>query len=174
VHQRRAAMSKLVNEANIRRVFEISLILKGFFALFEIAGGIAAYFVTQPFLLKLAETVTQNELRHHPDDVVANMLLRTAQDFSISTQRFTAFYLLTHGITKAFVIVGLLRRKLGYYPLAIILFGIFVVYQLYRFTFTHSPWLLAITVLDVLVIVLTWHEYRFLRQHRAAIESPRL
>jgi uncharacterized membrane protein len=165
----RPAMSKIFNEDNVRRAFEISLILKGFFALLEVAGGIAAYFVTQNFLLNLVTAITQNELRQDPDDLVANFLLQTAQGFSISTQRFTALYLLSHGATKLFVIVGLLRRKLWYYPLAIVLFGLFVAYQLYRFSFTHSVWLLVITLLDLLVIVLTWHEYNFMRKHRSAI-----
>ena len=122
----RPGMSKIFNEDNVRRAFEISLIIKGFFALLEIAGGITAYFVTQDFLLKLIMAITQNELQRDPDDLIANFLLQTAQDFSISTQRFTAFYLLTHGATKIFVIVGLLRKKLWYYPLAIVLFGLFV------------------------------------------------
>ena len=29
---------------------------------------------------------------------------------------------------------------------------------------THSPWLMAITILDIAVIAMTWHEYRFLRR----------
>jgi uncharacterized membrane protein len=162
-------MSNILNEDNVRRAFEISLILKGFFALLEIIGGIAAYFVTQDLLLKLIMAITQNELHRDPGDLIANFLLQTAQDFSISAQRFTAFYLLTHGATKIFVIVGLLRKKLWYYPLAIVLFGLFVAYQLYRYSFTHSVWLLVITLLDLLVIVLTWHEYNFMRKHRSAI-----
>ena len=36
-------------------------------------------------------------------------------------------------------------------------------YQLFRFRVTHSPWLLALTVVDIVVIWLTWHEYRYLR-----------
>ena len=58
------------------------------------------------------------------------------------------------------MIVGLLRGNLGYYPLAIAVFGAFIVYQLYRFTLSHSLWLILITVVDVVVIGLTWQEYR--------------
>ena len=43
------------------------------------------------------------------------------------------------------------------------IFGLFIVYQLYRLSLTHSLWLLVITAVDVLVIGLTWHEYRYLR-----------
>jgi uncharacterized membrane protein len=36
----------------------------------------------------------------------------------------------------------------------------FVVYQLYRFLFTHSLWLIALTVLDLIVAFLIWREYQ--------------
>jgi uncharacterized membrane protein len=39
--------------------------------------------------------------------------------------------------------------------------------QLYRYVFTHSPWLLVLTALDLVVILLTWHEYRLLRRMRS-------
>ncbi len=67
-------------------------------------------------------------------------------------------------MAELWLIIGLLREKLWYYPIAIIIFGLFTVYQLYRFSFTHSVWLLLITAVDVIVIGLTWHEYRYLRR----------
>ena len=79
-----------------------------------------------------------------------------------------ALYLLSHGVIKLFVIIGLLQQKLWYYPTALVIFGLFIVYQLYRFSFTHSPWLLVLTVLDIIVMWLTWHEYSYLRRTNAA------
>jgi hypothetical protein len=90
-----------------------------------------------------------------------------------STQLFTSFYLLGHGVIKIVLIVGLLREKLGYYPAAIAVFVLFVMYQIYRYTFTHSIWLLLITLLDIVVIWLTWHEYTYMRDHRPAVSSTR-
>jgi uncharacterized membrane protein len=49
---------------------------------------------------------------------------------------------------------------------ALVVFGLFIVYQLYRYTHTHSIWLLAITGLDIVVIMLTWYEFRHLRRLR--------
>nr|WP_258171938.1 DUF2127 domain-containing protein [Burkholderia contaminans] len=50
-----------------------------------------------------------------------------------------------------------------------IVFGLFIGYQVYRFTFTHSVWLLLVTALDIVVIALTWHEYRYLRNGQKAV-----
>ena len=153
-------------EKNIHLVFEISLIGKALFALLEIVGGILAYFISQALLLRVVTALTQDELVDDPHDFVANYLLHTAQNFSVGTQHFTALYLASHGIIKLFVIVGLLREKLWYYPLALVVFGLFIIYQLYRFSFTHSPWLLVLTVFDLAIMGLTWHEYRYLRRSR--------
>jgi uncharacterized membrane protein len=153
----------LAQEEKIHLAFEISLLLKGLFALGQIIGGIVAFFATKEFLLKTVSVLTQEELAEDPRDLVANFLLHSAQNLSISTQHFMALYLLTHGSIKLWLIIGLLREKLWYYPTAIVVFGLFIVYQLYRFNFTHSVWLLLITLVDVIVIALTWHEYKYLR-----------
>jgi uncharacterized membrane protein len=44
--------------------------------------------------------------------------------------------------------------------LTIAVFSAFSGYQLYRFTHTHSLALILFTVFDVLIIYLTWREYR--------------
>lgn|SRR5487761_797335 len=158
------ATKKLFNEATIHLIFEASLLVKGAFALFELAGGIIAYFISQRFLLDLMTEITQDELREDPQDVVANYLLHQAQHFSLSAQHFAAFFLLSHGVVKLWLIAGLLREKSCYFPIAIVVFALFIGYQLYRFSFTHSFLLLLITALDVVIIGLTWHEYRYLRR----------
>ena len=158
-------MKAAFDEKTFRLLFRISLLLKGAFSLLEIVGGILAYYVSQQYLVHLVTTITQEELTEDPRDFVAHFLIQSAQQLSVSAQHFAAFYLLSHGVIKTGLIVGLLREKLWYYPVSMLVFGIFVVYQLFRFQVTHSPWLMAITILDIAVIAMTWHEYQFLRRH---------
>jgi uncharacterized membrane protein len=132
----------------------------------DILAGISAYFVTQQFLFKLVERLMRTELLDNPNDVIASFLLTSVDHFSLSTRNFTAAYLLSHGVIKLWLIIGLLRGKLRYYPLAIAVFGAFIVYQLYRFTLSQSPWLVLITVVDLVVIALTWQEYRARHKHQ--------
>ena len=115
---------KLLAEKNIHFVFEMSLIFKWLFALLEIIGGVAAYLVSQHALLDLVHAITQAELAEDPRDLVANYFLQLVQNLSISTQHFTAFFLVSHGVIKLWLIIGLLR--------AIVVFGLFIAYQLYR------------------------------------------
>ena len=159
--------SIFADEKKIHLAFQLSLVLKGLFALAEIVGGIGAYYVSQDFLLSFVQRITQEELGKDPRDLIANYLLRSAQHLSVRALHFTAFYLLSHGAIKLWLITGLLREKLSYYPVAISVFALFIVYQLYRFSFTHSIGLILITIVDVVVIGLTWHEYRYLRRTMA-------
>lgn len=155
---------KLFDETKVHVAFEISLTLKGAFALAEIAASIFTYFITGQFLLDLVQAITRTELAEDPRDFVANYLLHAAQGLSVSSQHFTAFYLLSHGVIKLWLIIGLWQKKRGYYPAAIAVFGLFILYQVYRYSFTHSLLLLLITALDVVVIGLTWFEYQHLRR----------
>jgi uncharacterized membrane protein len=43
-------------------------------------------------------------------------------------------------------------------------FGAFILYQLYRFTFTHGLGLIALSAFDLLVIWLVYLEYRALKR----------
>lgn len=157
-------MKWLLDERNVHIAFEISLILKGAFALAEMATGIFAYLVTPQFVIDLAQAITHAELTEDPRDFVAIHLLQAAQDLSISSQHFAGFYLLSHGVIKLWLIMGLWRGKLTYFPAAIVVFGLFILYQIYRYSFTKSLLLLLITGLDGVVIWLTLAEYRHLRQ----------
>lgn len=162
-------------EKEIRFVFVASLILKGLFAFAETISGIGAYgisfagnvitgFLPQEFLLNFVQGITQEELLENPGDIVANYLLQAAQALSVNTLHFAALYLLVHGVVKLWLVIGLLRKRLWYYPTALVVFCMFIVYQAYRYTFTHSLALVFITIIDLVVVGLTWHEYQYLKR----------
>lgn len=160
--------SRLVNERYLHLAFDISVWVKGVDAVIEILGGGAAFFASHQLIVEIAAWLTQGELAEDPHDVIANYLMHAARHLSIGTQHFTAIYLISHGVIKLWLVVGLLRERLWYYPTALVVFSLFIVYQLYRYSATHSLWLIFITVVDLIVIVLTWHEYGYLRRRKGA------
>jgi uncharacterized membrane protein len=156
-----------MNEQKIHRIFEISVLLKGAHALLEIVGGIVLYLVSTDTVANLVKLLTQEELIEDPNDYVATHLLAAAQHFSVESKSFYAFYLLSHGLIKLLLVVGLLRERMWSYPASLVALGAFIVYQLYRFSYTHSPGLIALTIFDLFVIWLVWHEWRLrLRMQR--------
>lgn len=152
-------------ERAIRLFFDASLWLKALLALVEIASGITVWFASKETLLELGLRATRHAVPAHARDVVAAWLFHVVEGLSISAKLFAALYLVSHGVIKLWLVVGLLRRKLWYYPVAIVAFSLFIVYQLYRYTLTHSAFLIFLTALDVIVIALTLHEFRYLRRH---------
>ncbi len=148
-------------------LFRYSVLLKGLDAVLEIAGGIALWFISPEFIVRLTALLTRGELSEDPRDLVSNYLRHAASRLSLGGEHFMAIYLLGHGVVKLFVVVALLRNKLWGYPLSIIVFGGFIVYQVYRYTLTHSLGLIALTIFDLIVILLIWLEYRAVKQHRA-------
>ena len=149
-----------MNERNIHRIFQISVALKGLHALIEVAGGVALYLVSTDTIAGLVKFATQEELIEDPNDYVATRLLAMAQHFSVDSKSFYAFYLLSHGVIKLLLVVGLLRNRLWSYPASILALGAFIAYQLYRYSYTQAVGLIVLTVFDFAVIALIWHEWR--------------
>ena len=153
-------------EQRLHRFFEITLLLKALFAVGEIVAAIGVYIVPLGAVSDFVGAITRAELAARPDDLIAAHLADWAQNLSVSTKHFVALYLLSHGAIKLWVIIGLLRERLWYYPIALVVFTLFVIYQIHRYTLTHAVSLLLITLVDLVVLGLTWHEYRYLRGMR--------
>jgi uncharacterized membrane protein len=66
---------------------------------------------------------------------------------------------------KLLLVVGLLKNKLWSYPASFVVLGLFIAYQLYRFSYTHSVGLIVLTIFDVIVIGLICQEYSLVRRH---------
>ena len=137
-----------MREKSIHRIFVASVLAKGAHALIEIAGGLALYLLGSDLIARW--------IRPH------EWLVRS---FPLSEQHFYAFYLLSHGLVKSVIVIGLLREKLWAYPASFAVFSAFIVYQLYRYSFTHDLALIALSIFDLFVIALAVHEYRLLRKH---------
>jgi uncharacterized membrane protein len=140
-----------MQERRIHQIFVVSVAAKGVHALIEIAGGLALYLLSSDTIARwLGEVGRGSWLARH---------------FPVSEQDFYAFYLLSHGLIKTLIVVGLLRERLWAYPASFAVFGGFIAYQLYRYSFMHDVALIALSIFDAFVIALAVHEYRLLRKH---------
>jgi uncharacterized membrane protein len=154
-----------MQERRIHQIFEVSVLLKGVHALIECVGGLALVFTSTEAISRLVLRVTQDDFVEDHLDTLATHLETWANGFSVQAQHFYAFYLLSHGIVKMALMIGLLRRKLWAYPASIVVMLVFIAYQLYRYSYTHAAALLALTIFDLILIGLVWHEYRLMRHH---------
>ena len=153
-------MSTNQREKMVHVLFDISVISKGVDGALEIVGGALLSFVSPAHIHSLVRLLTQHELSEDPHDLLAGYLLQAAQHLTADAQIFAAVYLVWHGIVKVGLVIALLQKWFWAYPAAIGAFGLFLVYQLYRYAHTRSAWLLVLSVADVFVIVITWLEYK--------------
>jgi len=151
--------------------FEVGIGLKGLDGVLELIGGVLLLAVDPAHLSSLIQQLTQHELSEDPHDFIARVLVRFASGFTTEQQLFGALYLLSHGVVKIGLVAALWRRRLWAYPTAITIFGLFAVYQMYRFNYTHSWFLIPLTLLDAFVIWLTWVEYRRVRGDQVSAGS---
>lgn len=145
--------------------FKISIILKGLHALLEIVSGIFILFVTRGDIVNWVLALTQAELLEDPHDPMAHLIIHIATNLSVSAKHFVSWYLLGHGIVNIIPIYGLLRRQLWAYPTAIFILLGFIGYQVFRYFYTHSLWLIVFSAIDLFVLYLVMHEYRYLKKH---------
>jgi uncharacterized membrane protein len=139
--------------------FEIGLLLKGLNSLLEIAGGFLLLYFNPDRLHRLILLLTQHRLTQDPRDVLVLFIIKITSGYSVSTQHFGFIYLESHGFVKILIILLLFRKYLWAYPLSIVFLALFIIYQLYRFTYDPSAWLVYLSIFDALMIFLTWKEY---------------
>jgi uncharacterized membrane protein len=157
-------MTTLSEKKKIHSIFEISIILKGVHSIVEICGGILTLLISKTYLTNMVLAITQEEISEDPKDSIAHYLITASNNFSVGSQHFIALYLLLHGITKLVLVIGLQQKKMWAYPLSISVFGLFILYQLNRFYYNHSLWLVLLTLFDIALIWLTLQEYRFKKE----------
>jgi len=148
----------------IQIAFDVGIFFKGLDGVLEMVGGLLLFVVRPQTITGIITTLTQHELSEDPHDVIASQLFRLAQDFSASAQVFAGVYLLSHGLIKVVLVAALFRELLWAYPAAIVVFGLFIAYQMYRYVLEPSTSMIVLSVLDVMVIALTWLEYRRLKR----------
>ena len=154
--------------SKIHVAFEIGVMLKGLNGLLELIGGTLLLLFPPSTIQRFVVRLTQNELSRDPSDFIATHLRAAADQLSVGAKAFAAVYLLSHGVIKAVLVYGLIKDELWAFPWAIGVFGAFGVYQTYRYLVHPSGWLIALTVLDVIVIVLTWAEWQRVKRARPA------
>jgi uncharacterized membrane protein len=142
------------------KLFNLGIFIKGLDGVLEILGGILLFFVSSDNIVKVLRYLFQIEIIQDSKDAIANYLISIFQSLSLSAQLFASIYLLIHGIIKLWLMSSLSKRRLWAYPVSQVILGLFVIYQTYRYTHTHSSFLAFLTLFDILIIFLIGIEWK--------------
>jgi uncharacterized membrane protein len=151
------------------RLFLLSVWIKGVAGLLETLAGIPFFFVPAKTVESFIVLLTAPELAEDPNDWLAVTLRHAVRHFTVDTAFFAGAYLVIHGLIKIFLVTGLLLGRVWAYPTSLCFLAAFILYQMYRFLFTHSLWLIALTIIDVVVAFLIWREYQARKQSSTAV-----
>ena len=144
-------------------MFDVAIAIKALDGLLEIVAGYVLIFKPGwigPAVAAWAVTF----LIHHPFAPFAASIARWGDGLTLSTEHFASTYLVAHGAAKVFIAWGLVREKPWAFPVGLSVFGLLLVYQLYRFAHTHSTTLAVLIAVDGAVCYLIWREWRFRRE----------
>jgi len=144
----------------LHRVFTLGIWLKGFDGVLEIVGGVLLLVTNPSTLNRFVMVLTQHELVEDPKDWLATTMRHMVAQLSANTQLFGSLYLIIHGLVKLGIVVGVWQGYRSAYPVAIGFLSLFIAYQLYRLSYQPSLGLLLLTLFDVVIVGLTWREYR--------------
>ncbi|MGL4860664.1 MAG: DUF2127 domain-containing protein [Enterobacteriaceae bacterium] len=170
----RPLLVTLMNKLHL--AFLLSLLFKGMLAIVEVISGLLLWLLQGRILTLAADFINSHQASHTMlstslGDKICNGLEQAIGEITVQGSTFTLFYLISHGVIKLWLVAGLWRNKLYYYPVAITVFSLFIVYQLYRLSVSYSLLLVLLTVIDLIVIALIWTEYRRVR-HSVGFLSP--
>lgn len=141
------------------KIFEGGIIIKGISGLLELIGGFLLLFMNPDRLKRLLEFVTQRHIVNDPHNRFDAYLLHITQHFSSGSKAFGVAYLWIHAVIKLVAVIGILQNRLWAYPFSLIMLGLFIIYQLYSIIVDVSLGMILLTIFDVLIVWLIWHEY---------------
>lgn len=163
-------MEHLRGHSLLDRTFQLSITLKGLDGLLEIAG--AFFFLSRdPARVNaLLNAVTFHLLSPSQISFLAYHLLHASQAIAGHAPYFLFLFLMSHGVAKVTLVTALWFNRMWAYPMMIVMLVLFIIYQLYVMASNPTPFLMLLTLFDVLVIWLTKEEYakqRSLKSQRA-------
>ncbi len=141
----------------LHRSFQVGITLKGIDGVLEVIGGILVWFITPT---NGAVAAIGRHEQAGPHNFLVRHFFHSVHILANGDKFFVSSFLLSHGIVKIVLVAALWFNRLWAYPLMILVFGGFGIYQIYRLSYRFSSFLLALTIFDFVVVWLTWREYQ--------------
>jgi uncharacterized membrane protein len=148
-------------------LFRIALLVKAIDGAVELIAAVVLLLVSGATVHRLIDDVLSRDLLGPPDGSLARHFVAGTAEFASGNRTFAVVYLGLHGVVKLALVAALLRKWMPAYPVAVVVLGLFVIYEIYRATQTGSVLLPVLAAVDVAIIVMIVREYRLLRATRA-------
>jgi uncharacterized membrane protein len=145
----------------VHNSFRVTIFLKGINGAWETLVGVFFFIAQKHTVQQVMFWVIGRPDR--PGNLPGSFMARQIEGMS-AWQYFIGFYFLFYGLVNLFLVISLWQGKRWAFPAAIVFFTLFTVYLINKTIVHHSLVLLACTIFDIVVIILTWLEYKRLRE----------
>jgi uncharacterized membrane protein len=146
-------------QKTVHQVFKTITILKGIHAIIEILLGITLLILSKEFISNVIIISVDGRLVGDPSGIIARYISQFGVDLSLSIKLFFSFYLIGHGIVNFSLVYGIIKKPSIAYPISLVAFIGFLIYQTYSYFISSSLWMLLIILFDILFIGLLFYEY---------------
>ena len=130
------------------------------YGFFRIIFGLALLKVVGTPIIEVVSTLMSHELTEDPSDVLSSFITSLLTSHPLYITYFLAFYFIFWGIVDVVLSYNLIQHRLWAFPVSFVLITIFVLYEAVRFSHTHSVILLGVILIDIIILWLTWREYK--------------
>lgn len=145
-------------------IYDLGIIIKGIDGFLELAAGVLLW--VSPSLVHTLLMGIHNEFAegstHHIKQYIAQYVGHLDTQLAAAGLTFLIIFLISHGVVKLALVYALLKKIVQAYPIALVILGLFLVYQVYAFIREPSIGMALFSILDAVIIGLVWREYRLL------------
>lgn len=141
------------------RFFVISMWWRIAYGTLRTIFGFALFQAVGSPVLDVITSIMSYELTQDPSDKLYSMVSHFLGQDPLYVSYFLAIYFIFWGLIDIILSINLLRGKLWAFPASLVLIGGFIIYELIRFTYTHSSILLFIIFVDIIIFWFIEREY---------------
>lgn len=131
-----------------------------------ILGLVTLNFIGTP-LIDVITVLMGHERVEDPNDILFVFVSQLLAGHPLYISYFIAFHFIFWGVVDIVLSYNLIKYRLWAFPVSLSLIGIFILYEMVRFSYTHSIILLGVMCVDLVVVWLVWREYKRLCIRRA-------
>jgi uncharacterized membrane protein len=150
---------KLQSRILEHRIFRLGLIMKGVYGIVETALGVFLLSAGSRSLTRVVQFIFGYELIEDPNDFFGNLFMNIARNLSLQMHIFISLFLILHGLISIGIVMALVYKKRWVFPIVGTVLVLFIIYQLYQIVLTLSVFMIALTLIDMILLGLLKFEY---------------
>ena len=145
------------------RLFSIGMKWRIAYGFLRILFGLVLLKIVGSPLVEVIRVLMNHELVEDPSDVLYNLIISTLTSHPVYITYFIASYFIFWGVIDVVLSYNLMKHRMWAFPASFILIGMFIVYEVVRFTHTHSFVLLLAIFVDIVIAWLIQREFKKLK-----------